>query len=509
MKYSNIVRKESHPWLTNVKICSLFLFIILSACNPLTPNQDALQETLIALGVQQTSLYQTISAPTIAVDELTSIDQSITSTPDQFATQSLSTEASMSIPSSTPDIDVIDTVPTIDPEIERKIKSAKILLFEDMSASGEIRIVKEALDQAGYYYLDVGSALGWFKDRLQSGEDWDLIIAAAEARRGFGGEYLDYINEKVEEGASAIIEYYDFDVSSDGKAKRLLDNCGIIHQLDWFEPDLRVIYWLQQDHPILHTPNEMPAQIGNASMWKLDIGDLFEIRTQNGVQIGDAKLLAGTNGAWKDDHGLLVSCVEGRLIIQSFGSHDYRYIDMLPLWQNYIYNSLANNTKLMARVSQENILDYGDNTVSRDEPVEASGLGNKVDCSGIMTIRVDDLPTFRKSLFEHHASGTFLLVDVFINNNTNKSVQIWGNDYSIESDINEEVQVYSPHKAATGYLYNEFQINLSQDRIQPDTPWQTKLAFDVDPDGVDWVLVIKPGSVMGKPICEVRIPLIK
>jgi len=108
MKYSNIVRKESHPWLTNVKICSLFLFIILSACNPLTPNQDALQETLIALGVQQTSLYQTISAPTIAVDELTSIDQSITSTPDQFATQSLSTEASMSIPSSTPDIDVID-----------------------------------------------------------------------------------------------------------------------------------------------------------------------------------------------------------------------------------------------------------------------------------------------------------------------------------------------------------------------------------------------------------------
>ncbi len=84
----------------------------------------------------------------------------------------------------------IDNHPPIDP-VDRQLKSARILLFENMSASGYIRIVKEALDRAGYFYLDVGSATGWFKTQLLSSVEWDLIIAAAEANREFGGSSWD------------------------------------------------------------------------------------------------------------------------------------------------------------------------------------------------------------------------------------------------------------------------------------------------------------------------------
>jgi hypothetical protein len=48
---------------------------------------------------------------------------------------------------------------------DRLLKSAKILLFEDMSASRYIRVVKEALDRDNYFYIDVGSAKGWFKSQ--------------------------------------------------------------------------------------------------------------------------------------------------------------------------------------------------------------------------------------------------------------------------------------------------------------------------------------------------------
>ena len=77
----------------------------------------------------------------------------------------------------------------------------------------------------------------------------------------------------------------------------------------------------------------------------------------------------------------------------------------------------------------------------------------------------------------------------------------------IEDQIDGEAVLFSPDKAATGYLYIKNPVNLSQDRIEPGGLWRTKLAFDVDPLGEDWVLVVKPGSEIGRELCEVRIPL--
>lgn len=37
----------------------------------------------------------------------------------------------------------------------------------------------------------------------------------------------------------------------------------------------------------------------------------------------------------------------GRLVIQTFSTHDYEYNLMLELWQNYIINSLTNHYKYL------------------------------------------------------------------------------------------------------------------------------------------------------------------
>ena len=104
---------------------------------------------------------------------------------------------------------------------------------------------------------------------------------------------------------------------------------------------MRVFFWLIPDHPVFHQPNQIETQLGNAPrMWSGDIGDLIRINPDTNSQAANAQLLAGTNPAWKMDHATLVSCVDGRVIIQTFGSHEYQTQEMISLWQNYIYQTL-------------------------------------------------------------------------------------------------------------------------------------------------------------------------
>jgi hypothetical protein len=58
---------------------------------------------------------------------------------------------------------------------------------------------------------------------------------------------------------------------------------------------------------------------------------------------GDAKLLAGISPREKNQFGVLSTCLEGRMVLQTFDSHDYRQSQVIPLWQNYIYYTLKNH----------------------------------------------------------------------------------------------------------------------------------------------------------------------
>ncbi len=317
-------------------LCLLGILVVSLSCNLLTRPQDrAVESTLAALHLQQTALDQTLQV-------FTTEASARTSTPDGTLQANLATgtavaglEATLS---SSPTI--ITTPPASQPD-ERLLKSARILLFEDMSASRQIRIVKEALDDLGYFYLDVGSAKGWFKTQLLSGTDWDLVIAAAEAEREFGGEFFQYLDDQIAKGAGVVVENWDLDAAPSGKAGLLLGRCGLRFQADWFMPEMRVFFWTQPESPVFNEPNQIPTQPRNApGLWTGDLGDLLEVDPQVANRPNGPIILASSNPNMKTSYGLLSSCLDGRVILQTFRTHEYAHDDMVRLWQNYIYNAL-------------------------------------------------------------------------------------------------------------------------------------------------------------------------
>lgn len=498
MKRRSVHRSAYSLWL----VC-LILFLL--SCNLLN-RSGSLQATISAVNAQQTSLAQTA----VAIAPQTSQEAPLL--PQQPTPIEAVTPGASEAPSPTAPADIAPSV--TDPAIadERLLKSAKILLFEDMSASRYIRLVKEALDKAGYFYLDVGSAKGWFKSQLLSGEEWDLVIAAAEAEREFGGEFFEYIDARLEGGAAAIIENWDLDNAPMGRARPLLARCGVAVQDDWYEPEMRVFYWTEPEHPIFNYPNSLTSGLRNAApLWRGDVGDLVQADSSVGIPAGDALILAAVNPSWTNDHGLLATCLSGRMILQTFRSHEYHHDDMVALWQNYIYQALQSHFAYTQATLPTPAATYLPVTPPAEPtppgPTPGPDYTLPHACGEAFSARLVEAPRVQRDLFEHHAEGSFLILRLELVNETTFPIQIWDEDYSLQGEVNGMVVTYTPHTAATGYLYIERPSNLYQDLIQPGETWRTALAFDVAQEGQHWQLILRPGSEFNEQVCEVSIAL--
>jgi hypothetical protein len=125
----------------------------------------------------------------------------------------------------------------------------------------------------------------------------------------------------------------------------------------------------------------------------------------------------------------------------------------------------------------------------------------------MLEARLLKYPSMRADLFEHHAAGTYLLVQLELHNQVRFPIQIWDDDYFVEGLVNGKPVSYSLSKPATGFLYIESGGHLYQDVIEPGARWNSWLAFDVNPDGASYSLVVRPGHEFGEQVCEVRIPL--
>lgn len=486
--------------------CLLGVLIVSLSCNLLTRPQDrAVESTLASLHLQQTALEQTLQVFTAEANTRTI-------TPDGTLQANLATGTSVAgLEATLSGSPTITTTPSAPQPDQRLLDSARILLFEDMSASRQIRIVKEALDNLGYFYLDVGSAKGWFKTQLLSGTDWDLVIAAAEAERDFGGEFFKYLDDQITKGAGVVVENWDLDAAPSGKAGLLLKRCGLRFQADWYMPELRVFYWTMPEAPVFHEPNQIPGQLRNAApFWTGDLGDLLEVDPQVASNPNGPIILASTNPEMKTSNGVLSSCLSGRVILQTFRTHEYQHDDMLHLWQNYIYQALKahlaythQTVPTPALTAQPTLA----GTSTPAGPTPGPGYIFEHGCDGILSVKLTESPIFQKDLFEHHADGEFLILHLQIVNQSNFPIQIWDQDYFVEARLGSQTLVYSPHKAATGYLYIENSNNMYQDLLQPGATSRTALAFDVDPRASDWVFVFKPGSKFNEQVCEARIPL--
>ncbi len=334
---------------------------------PSEPTSDVgFQETKFALGVQETSLamqqtslalsiqQQTMQAGTAVANQAiaqTSTAAAVpppTQTPEPTQTpqptQEIVPAATQGLPPPPPTAEVVD--------MAALIKGANVLIYEDMAGSEErYRLVIKAVNNMGFSggrVMDVADRSGDFKNELLSSTDWDLVIAAVEGRSEVQGEFWGYVQTHIQKNAAVIIENWNLDQHYTDIAP-LFGDCGIAYEKDWERAEDYnfldyAIALLQPDHEFFDVVPNKNVTLGNPNYlyWipplTTDAGD--KIRIASG---GDAAMLAGTNFYEKSRGGVLATCMGGRLIVQTFSTHDYKESEVVNLWEDYIVWTLTNH----------------------------------------------------------------------------------------------------------------------------------------------------------------------
>lgn len=153
---------------------------ILGACTPLGGSSSSSQATLKALAFQNTAIALQI------------------------------TQAAQSqLPTAMPPGGENQIVPTTHPtSLDDLRKNAKILLYEDIAqnTSGLERYVKQALDDAGYQYMDIKGDQNQLMSQILGNVQWNLIIISAEVNGKIPGDYFEYLVYHFQRGTALIIE---------------------------------------------------------------------------------------------------------------------------------------------------------------------------------------------------------------------------------------------------------------------------------------------------------------
>ena len=312
----------------------LVVFIVILACSipqaapSSTPGFDP---TKVVLEIQATNMALQLTQS--AGSTIPTLSQPVaTATP--YPTYTMVPAEAAVIPASATPLDMREL-----------IKNSNILIYEDIMGSADLKpIVNDTISLmnfSGGRIINTGDRLGDFKKQANSATQWDLIIVAAEARSSFSGEMFEMMYDHINSGGAVIIETWYLDKVANGKIGPILSKCGVSLFRDWernynYDPFKYSIYWLDQSHPLLSTPNTALAPSYPYPEWFTDAGDLLELGAG-----GDAVLVGGLYPDRKSDYGVLAACMGGRMIIQTFSSHDYEWNVVQPLWENYITYTLT------------------------------------------------------------------------------------------------------------------------------------------------------------------------
>lgn len=318
-----------------IKLCLAVAALVVAAlaCNiPSSQGNDtSLMETQMAVGVQQTSLA--IQQATLGAEGGGAVQPTLEATFTPYPASTPSTAESGNNASPTPR------------SVEGLIKGANILIYEDAAGDPSLMPIVSntvnAMNFSGGRIIDTGDAMGRFREYANSATDWDLIIVAAEVRSSFSGELFELLYDHIDNGGAVIIEVWYLDEVARGKIAPILSDCGVGFYRDWerdtdYDPYKYSIYWLDTSHPLLSTPNTVRAPSYPYPVWFGDAGDLLDLAAG-----GDAVLVGGLYQNRKSDYGVLASCMGGRMVIQTFSSHDYDWELIQPLWENYITYTLT------------------------------------------------------------------------------------------------------------------------------------------------------------------------
>ncbi|MEK6754062.1 MAG: hypothetical protein AABZ00_17520 [Chloroflexota bacterium] len=319
-------------WFTTI----VMLVLAALACNVpgITSNDDGIEETRVALAVQQTSLaiQQSTLAAGGSAQSLPPLAETYTPYPTYTAVPA-GTEAA--------------PPPAATVDISARIKSSNILIYEDiMGYPSLLPLVDNTINSmsfSGGKVINAADGLGTFKQHANSATPWDLMIVASEVRSSFSGEMFEMMYDHIDNGGAVVIELWHLDKIASGKIAPILSKCGVKLFRDWtrdpkYDPFDYSIYWLDNSHPLLSSPNTVQAPSYPYPEWFGDAGDLLELGSG-----GDATLVGGLHANRKSDYGVLAVCMGGRMVIQTFSSHDYEWDIVQPLWVNYINYTLTNH----------------------------------------------------------------------------------------------------------------------------------------------------------------------
>lgn len=321
-------------------VCIVAAGLAIMSCNLvnsfLSKDQET-QSTQAALAVQQTSVA--VEQTRLAEVEPAEADEP--SSPSQADTQIETLEPTREIVEQPTEIE-----PVVEPESELTfdewIHSAQILLYDDMYGLGATIVMQDALDglRLRSNTTNVKDAMGDLLSQLNSATQWDLIIIGAESRDNISGEYFDALAEQMERGASIILEVWYIDDITYGRIQPVMQQCGINFQEDWQREvgdnlNLYLVHLLDPEHPLFSDPNPISMLIPHDVMWYGDVGDFLKVKPDS-----EARLLGGLLQNDDSKFGLLAECMNGRMIWQTFSTHDYKTQVMIDLWQNYITNTL-------------------------------------------------------------------------------------------------------------------------------------------------------------------------
>jgi hypothetical protein len=341
----------------------IFMLVILSCSLPVNTvdnsssdsNRVNIEETQAALAIKATRLANK-EATQLAQDQEAEAQPSATDppppTPEALPTYTPYPTYTIAPVAVVPQ--VINTLEVAPPptqdtgqDIQARIKAANILVYEDIrgypALLPRVQQAIKSMDFSGGQVVMVGDAVGDFMTQLNSPTRWDLIIVASEVRTGVRGEFWDLILKQAQKKVGLAIEVWYVDKDYYDKLNFLLEECGVTLQKNWtrpvnFQPLNYSIYWLQQDNPLFTIYKTVPPLVTPNIYWAGDAGDLMKV---SGT--GDAQLLAGIQPSEASSYGVLTSCMQGRMILQTFSSHDYQETKTVALWENYIVYTLTNH----------------------------------------------------------------------------------------------------------------------------------------------------------------------
>lgn len=322
---------KTSRWFTTI----LMLVLAALACSvPGVGGGDAgIPQTQVALAVQQTSLA--LQQETLAAGGTVPTLQLPAATYTPYPTYT----------AAPPNAEI--AVPSTPVDMKGLIKASNILIYEDIvgypSLMPIVNSTINSMNFSGGKVVNAGDGLGTFKEYANSATDWDLMIVASEVRSEFSGEMFEMMYDHIENGGAVIIEVWHLDKIANGKIAPILSKCGVSLFRNWtrdneYDPYDYSIYWLDKSHPLLSTPNIVQAPSYPYPEWFGDAGDLLKLSSG-----GDAVLVGGIQPSRKSDYGVLAVCMGGRMVIQTFSSHDYEWNIVQPLWENYITYTLTNH----------------------------------------------------------------------------------------------------------------------------------------------------------------------